>query len=397
MRRQPAFDRGSRGHPRRHPPASRGGRRLGRRARAVAAGRRLLRARTRGEPERRGGVAGARPRRALSRRRPRAVARRGQRDAAVRGADAAGSRASGRRSTASRARGSSGASSIRRRSSTTCRTRRCARSPRRTARPPYDVPDVAYTHVGPECSFDAFIRRHELDASGARRRCADIVRAADTSTLQLAAQAPGLLAASLGLSAMFADDHAMLKWGMLVYDSLYAWCREAQTETHGWYPEQAARRRASVTHADSGRARRADARRGLPLLAEARLRELRRPGGPDRDHASRSRRLEALDLRAAFPARAQLLHGAARARRRSSSRPTSAGSCTGRGAAWSPARCSCCRRSSLLIALSWLYSRTATCRRSRASSTASSRRWSRSCCTPRGGSARARSSGRCSG
>ena len=28
--------------------------------------------------------------------------------------------------------------------------------------------------------------------------------------------------------AMFADDHAMLKWGMLVYDSLYAWCREAQ-------------------------------------------------------------------------------------------------------------------------------------------------------------------------
>ncbi len=25
---------------------------------------------------------------------------------------------------------------------------------------------------------------------------------------------------------------------MLVYDSLYAWCREAQTETHGWYPEK---------------------------------------------------------------------------------------------------------------------------------------------------------------
>ena len=51
-------------------------------------------------------------------------------------------------------------------------------------------------------------------------------------------QAPGLLAASLGLAAMFADDQAMLKWGMLIYDSLYAWCREAQTETHGWYPEK---------------------------------------------------------------------------------------------------------------------------------------------------------------
>jgi hypothetical protein len=47
-----------------------------------------------------------------------------------------------------------------------------------------------------------------------------------------------LLAVSLGLSVTFADDHEMLKWGMLVYDSLYAWCRDAQAETHGWYPEK---------------------------------------------------------------------------------------------------------------------------------------------------------------
>ncbi len=100
----------------------------------------------------------------------------------------------------------------------------------------YDVPDVPHSHVGPECSFDAFIRIHELDhpALGVLAR---IVRGADTGSPQLAREAPGLSAASLGLSAMFADDHAMLKWGMLVYDSLYAWCREAQTETHGWYPE----------------------------------------------------------------------------------------------------------------------------------------------------------------
>jgi hypothetical protein len=37
---------------------------------------------------------------------------------------------------------------------------------------------------------------------------------------------------------MFADDREMLKWGMLVYDSLYMWCRDAQTEAHGWYPEK---------------------------------------------------------------------------------------------------------------------------------------------------------------
>jgi rhodanese-related sulfurtransferase len=101
----------------------------------------------------------------------------------------------------------------------------------------YDIPDVTYSHVGPECSFDAFIRIHGL-THPALDTLATIVRGADTSALHLAAQASGLLAVSLGLSAMFADDRAMLKWGMLVYDSLYAWCREAQDEAHGWYPEK---------------------------------------------------------------------------------------------------------------------------------------------------------------
>ena len=100
---------------------------------------------------------------------------------------------------------------------------------------PYDIPDVRYSHVGPECSFDAFVRRHDL-RHPALDALATIVRGADTAALGLAPQAPGLLAASLGLSAMFHDDHAMLKWGMLVYDSLYAWCSGAQDEAHAWRP-----------------------------------------------------------------------------------------------------------------------------------------------------------------
>ncbi len=92
---------------------------------------------------------------------------------------------------------------------------------------PYDVPGVRYTHDGKRCSFDAFIAHHEL-ADPALARLATIVRAADTNTLEAAAQAPGLLAASLGLSRMFADDHAMLRYGMLVYDALYAWCRASE-------------------------------------------------------------------------------------------------------------------------------------------------------------------------
>ena len=76
---------------------------------------------------------------------------------------------------------------------------------------------------------------HELDHP-ALDDLALIVRGADTAALELAPQAPGLLAASLGLSEIFTDDHAMLRWGMLVYDALYAWCREARAETHGWDP-----------------------------------------------------------------------------------------------------------------------------------------------------------------
>jgi len=93
---------------------------------------------------------------------------------------------------------------------------------------PFDVPDVAYGHVGDRCSFDAFISRHALD-DAALAQLARIVRAADTGTPDTAPEAAGLLAMSMGLSTLFADDHAMLRAGMLVYDSLYASCRSNVT------------------------------------------------------------------------------------------------------------------------------------------------------------------------
>ena len=92
---------------------------------------------------------------------------------------------------------------------------------------PYDIPDVRYSHVGPACSFDAFIRIHGL-RDGALDDLALIVRGADTAALELAPQTSGLLAISQGLSQLFADDLAMLRWGMLVYDALYASCRKAR-------------------------------------------------------------------------------------------------------------------------------------------------------------------------
>jgi hypothetical protein len=91
----------------------------------------------------------------------------------------------------------------------------------------YDIPDVACGHVGPECSFDAFIRLHQL-RHPALDALATIVRGADTSSLHLAPPSAGLLAVSRGLASLFADDHEMLKWRMLVCDALYQSCRETQ-------------------------------------------------------------------------------------------------------------------------------------------------------------------------
>lgn len=98
---------------------------------------------------------------------------------------------------------------------------------------PFDVPDVEYTHAGERCSFDAFVARHAPD-DDALVALADIVRAADTDTLERSPQAAGLLAVSLGLGAGLADDAALLHHGLLVYDALYAWSRDARGERHGW-------------------------------------------------------------------------------------------------------------------------------------------------------------------
>ena len=100
---------------------------------------------------------------------------------------------------------------------------------------PYDIPDVEMTHDGELCSFDAFIKTHHLQ-DPALDHLALIVRGADTSKLELTPQSAGLYAISLGLSHQFADDHEMLRHGMVIYDALYAWCQSCQAETHHWPP-----------------------------------------------------------------------------------------------------------------------------------------------------------------
>jgi hypothetical protein len=101
---------------------------------------------------------------------------------------------------------------------------------------PYDIPGVELTHVGDHCSFDTFLRKYSLD-DPALLQLATIVRGADTSRLDLTPQSAGLYAISLGLSAVYSDDHEMLRQGLVMYDALYAWCKSCQSETHNWPPK----------------------------------------------------------------------------------------------------------------------------------------------------------------
>jgi hypothetical protein len=107
-----------------------------------------------------------------------------------------------------------------------------------TGATPYDIPGVEMSHVGDLCSFDAFLAKYRLD-DPALQQLAVIVRGADTSRPDLAPQSPGLYALSLGLSHCFADDHEMLRHGLVMYDALYAWCRACRDESHHWPPKMA--------------------------------------------------------------------------------------------------------------------------------------------------------------
>jgi hypothetical protein len=98
---------------------------------------------------------------------------------------------------------------------------------------PFDIEGVFWSHRGEACTFDVMIEEFAL-ASPALLRLATIVRAADTARLDLAPEAAGLLAASLGLSRMYADDLEQLEAGLTLYDAFYRWCRDATNETHNW-------------------------------------------------------------------------------------------------------------------------------------------------------------------
>jgi rhodanese-related sulfurtransferase len=96
---------------------------------------------------------------------------------------------------------------------------------------PFDLDDVFWSHRGDKCTFDLMVEEFGLSTEPLLR-LATMVRGADTGHMELAPQAAGLLAASLGLSRMYTDDLAQLEAGLSLYDAFYRWCRDAVEETH---------------------------------------------------------------------------------------------------------------------------------------------------------------------
>ena len=96
---------------------------------------------------------------------------------------------------------------------------------------PFDIDGAFWGHRNQHCTFDALIEELGL-ATKALQRLAVIVRGADTGHPELAPESAGLLAASLGLSRLYADDLQQLEAGITLYDALYRWCRDAVDESH---------------------------------------------------------------------------------------------------------------------------------------------------------------------
>ena len=97
---------------------------------------------------------------------------------------------------------------------------------------PYDIKDVELGHHGPECSFDAFVHKFELDNDPAIAYMAKVVRGADTSDKTVTPESVGLEAILDGIRLVhYPDDQAQRKASIPVLDALYAYCKEKVAKT----------------------------------------------------------------------------------------------------------------------------------------------------------------------
>jgi len=94
---------------------------------------------------------------------------------------------------------------------------------------PYDVPGAELGHHGPECSFDAILKKYKL-TDPALLLLAKIVRAADTEDKSLVLEGFGLEAVADGFRRITKDDFDNQRLQFPVYDALYAYCQATVTK-----------------------------------------------------------------------------------------------------------------------------------------------------------------------
>lgn len=96
---------------------------------------------------------------------------------------------------------------------------------------PFDVLNVELGHHGEECSFDAIVKKYDLDKKDpALAELAKIVRGADTPNRSLTPQSEGLLAIAYGFSMNAKDDHDNISKQFHVYDALHSFCKWKMTQ-----------------------------------------------------------------------------------------------------------------------------------------------------------------------
>ena len=102
---------------------------------------------------------------------------------------------------------------------------------------PYDVPNSELGHHGKECSFEAIMKKYHLTDDAALVLLSRIVNGADTdNSLYNQPEGPGLNAIAEGFRHLgLKDDHEIIKSEWVVYDALYAYCKEMvrQGRSHG--------------------------------------------------------------------------------------------------------------------------------------------------------------------
>lgn len=95
---------------------------------------------------------------------------------------------------------------------------------------PFDIQGAELSHRNGRCAFEEIATKYKINAP-AIRLMAQIIHGADVmDDLYLRPEAPGLKAISTGFALIGLDDHDILEREFIVYDALFAYCRNVVSQ-----------------------------------------------------------------------------------------------------------------------------------------------------------------------